>query len=123
MQYNQKHPVLLPKLYFVTDLIVRNIHEEMMHTGINGILYAISQNYWIVYGRIVVKKIIHACVKCFHAKPTEPLYVMSDFLMVKITAARLFENTGIDYRRLFYIKEKTYRIRIRLSLMQRYLFT
>ena len=46
-----KHPVLLPKKYHLTVLIVRDAHERVMHNGVKETLTELRTKYWIIRGR------------------------------------------------------------------------
>ncbi|XP_051170292.1 uncharacterized protein LOC127287411 [Leptopilina boulardi] len=104
-----KHPILIPKNHPVTNLLVRDTHNELKHAGINATLYAIRENFWIVDGRSVVKKIIHSCVKCCRANPRDIQYTMGNYPKARVTGSYPFEHTGVDYCGHFYIKEKRLR--------------
>ncbi|XP_076246247.1 uncharacterized protein LOC143186457 [Calliopsis andreniformis] len=45
LNFNQKHPILLPKNHHVTDLIIRQAHLDNCHAGINSILYTVTLKY------------------------------------------------------------------------------
>lgn len=109
LEHDQKHPILLPKSHPVTSLIIRQMHEKMMHAGEAGTLYALRNKYWIVDGRVEVKKVLSRFFKCRRVNPQEFLYVMGNLPKVRVIAARPFENVGVDYCGYFYIKEKRLR--------------
>ncbi|XP_051153762.1 uncharacterized protein LOC127277018, partial [Leptopilina boulardi] len=94
LPYDQRHPMLLPKNHPVTELIIRDIHEQNMHAGNNATLYALRMKFWPIDGRLAVRKVINKCVKCFRAQPKEVSYQMGNLPAVRVTATRVFENTG-----------------------------
>ena len=53
-----KFPILLPRDSYVTDLIVRNFHQQVLHS-------VIRSRFWIIRGRQFVKKILHKCAENF----------------------------------------------------------
>lgn len=106
---DKKCPNLLPKNHPVTALIIKEYHARTLHAGVNAILYAIRCKYWIVDGRAIVAKIVHSCMRCFRVNPKEPSYLMGNLPKIRLTAARPFENTGVDFCEPFFIKEKAYR--------------
>lgn len=116
LNHEQKHPILLPKSHPVTTLIIRQTHEKMMHAGESGTLYSLRNKFWIIDGRVEVKKVISRCVKCCRVSPQEFSYVMGDLPKVRITAARPFENVGVDYCGYFFIKEKRIRNRNKIKV-------
>lgn len=52
LEFNQKHPILLPCSNHVTELI-REVHIKLYHAGSQTTLYAIRQSYWIINGKTV----------------------------------------------------------------------
>ena len=46
-----KYPALLPKEHPLTRLIVYSVHKEQLHTGVNGTVAALRQEYWIPSAR------------------------------------------------------------------------
>ena len=64
IEENAKYPVLLPKSSTYTDLVVRECHEKLLHSGPSQTLAEIRQEYWIPSGRTVVKRLISGCPGC-----------------------------------------------------------
>lgn len=60
-----------------------------------------------------MRSVINKCVKCFRARSREMSYQMGNLPAVRVTAARAFENTGVDYCGPFLIKEKKLGIAIK----------
>ncbi|KAF2888760.1 hypothetical protein ILUMI_17413 [Ignelater luminosus] len=75
INYSQKHPIILPKRSHVTNLIIQNEHEILMHAGQRHALASLSQKFWIISAIREIKKNIHKCLTCFKlkAKTTEQL--------------------------------------------------
>lgn len=115
-QNNDKiHPVLIPKKHKVTELIIRDQHIKLMHAGANATLCTVRKRYWIVDRRAEIRRILHSCAPCFRAKPKDVTYLMGNLPKVRVTAARLFENSGVDYCGPFFIKEKALRNRNKIK--------
>ena len=51
LPYSAKYSALLPKQHALTDLIIRESHECVMHNGVKEILAETRSKYWIIYGR------------------------------------------------------------------------
>ncbi|XP_036138375.1 uncharacterized protein LOC118644288 [Monomorium pharaonis] len=51
LTFAQKHPILLPSRNRITDQIIREIHEQYHHTGIQTTLYTLRQRFWLLDGR------------------------------------------------------------------------
>jgi hypothetical protein len=44
VSYSVKHPILLPRSYPLTELIVREAHEHVFHNGVKETLTEISES-------------------------------------------------------------------------------
>ncbi|XP_018378595.1 PREDICTED: uncharacterized protein LOC108771166 [Trachymyrmex cornetzi] len=115
LMFSRKHPILLPNRHHLTDCIIREIHENNYHTGIQNTLHFLRQRFWLLDGRNQVRKIVRACSRCsrFNAKAIE--YKMGNLPPVRVRQAVPFSNTGIDFCGPFFIKEKKYRNRARIK--------
>ncbi|CAH8653316.1 unnamed protein product [Heterobilharzia americana] len=63
-----KHPVILPRHHFVTELIIRHYHIIEGHTGTSQVLATLRRNYWIIKGISAVKRVIRKCIECRRLK-------------------------------------------------------
>ncbi|XP_063901218.1 uncharacterized protein LOC135120827 [Zophobas morio] len=86
LDVEQKHQLLLPKGHHVTRLIIKNYHEDNLHSGCLATLSAIRQKYWPIAARSLIRRL------------------MGDLPKERITQARPFLITGIDYGGPFVIK-------------------
>ena len=95
---NLKNPILLPTKHRFTELLVKERHYVVHHNGTPETLAAVRERYWIVKGRVVVKKVIRQCHICrrYDGKPfTSP--VVLDLPVERVTKAPPFNTTGIDF--------------------------
>lgn len=116
LSYSVKHPILLPSKHIITRLIIREIHINNLHTSTQATLNIIRQNYWIVNGRSVIRKIIHNCIKCFKAKPMIANYIMGNLPKNRLEYTRPFKIVGVDYCGPIFIKEKRHRNRNKVKV-------
>jgi len=65
VQYNTKHPIVLPSKSLITKLIFNYEHIRLMYAGPQALLAHVTSNYWPIRGRQIVRK----CVTCFRARP------------------------------------------------------
>ena len=107
--FAQRHPIILPRNNHVTDLIIRHYHMVNHHAGVQTTLYLMREKFWVIDGRIQIKRVIHKCITCFHAKPKLISYKMGNLPSQRVRQARPFINVGVDYCGPFFIKEKKYR--------------
>ena len=59
-----KFPVILPNDGRISQLIIMDSHEEVMHSGKESTLNRVRQNFWIIRGRQAVGKIVNNCNLC-----------------------------------------------------------
>lgn len=93
----QKHPALLPKDHHLTRLIIDHYHQKNLHAGTQLTLSAIRHRFWIPSGRSVVRQQVGRCTKCFRFKAQNISQIMGDLPSARVTPARPFLITGIDY--------------------------
>lgn len=115
LTFGQKHPILLPNRHFLTDHIIREIHETHHHTGIQSTLYILRQKFWLPDGRNQVRKIIRKCMRCFRFTANTVEYKMGNLPPARVRGTVPFTNTGIDFCGPFFIKERKYRNRTRIK--------
>ena len=60
----QKNPILLPSKHPFIDLLIKDYHMRVRHSGINDTLVALRDKYWILRGRQTVKRVVKTCVIC-----------------------------------------------------------
>lgn len=116
LPYDARHPIILPKNNHITNLIIKQAHEKLLHAGVQSTLYQVRTQYWPIDGKNMTKHIIHSCIKCFKFRATKNNYVMGNLPETRVTASRPFSNTGIDYCGPFFIKEKKYRNRTKVKI-------
>ncbi|UYV82191.1 hypothetical protein LAZ67_21001303 [Cordylochernes scorpioides] len=104
LQFDEKHPIILPRDHFITELIVRQCHLDHLHSGLQLTMSALRLRYWIPAGRSLVKKIIHQCMVCFRAKRQVTKQIMGDLPMHRIVKSNPFTKTGIDFAGPFLMK-------------------
>jgi hypothetical protein len=104
LQYEQKHPAVLPQYHHVTDLIIREAHINQGHSGVQGTLHAVRQTFWPVNGRVAVKSVIRKCVLCHRMQTRTLTYPIGQLPVNRVRFSRPFLVIGIDYCGPFYIK-------------------
>ncbi|UYV69343.1 K02A2.6-like, partial [Cordylochernes scorpioides] len=115
LQFNEKHPIILPHNHFVTELIVQQFHVEHLHSGLQLTLCAIRQKYWIPSGRILVKKLINRCMTCFKTKRQVSKQIMGYLPIHRIIPSSPFSKTGIDFAGPFITKPNVIRTKVTLK--------
>lgn len=91
LEFDQKHPMLLPFDNHITNVIIREAHLNLYHAGSQATLYAVRQKYWLLNDRNRVKGIIRKCITCSRWKPSTPEYQMGNLPKRKLISSRPFE--------------------------------
>ena len=107
ISFDARHPIILPCVSHLTDLIIAHYHALAGHSGINITLNLIMQRFWILKGSAAVRRVIKNCMLCrkLNAKP-------GNQLMADLPDSRLqmdshpFAFTGLDYFGPILIRQK-----------------
>ena len=105
LTYDESHPVLLPADHVISNLIVRDCHNRVLHAGRERTLCETRRKFWILRGRNLVKKVLRDCVTCRKLRQ----YPYST-LMANLPPERLqlfsppFSVTGVDLFGPFWLK-------------------
>lgn len=104
LSYEAIHPALLPKQHHCVDLIVDFYHKIHLHAGPQLTQSLISQKFWILTARQVIRSRIFKCITCFKNKPRNVTPLMGDLPSSRVTPVRPFSSSGIDFCGPFSIK-------------------
>ncbi|XP_076392692.1 uncharacterized protein LOC105661897 [Megachile rotundata] len=116
LDFNQKHPILLPRAHHVTKLIIQYYHIRTFHGGVQVTLNAIRQNYWPVDGKNTTRNLIRKCVTCVRARPSGISYIMGNLPENRVVESRPFKIVGIDFCGPLFIKERKFRNRNKIKV-------
>ena len=93
-----KHPIILPSDHHIAQVIIRDIHENLLHSGRDLTLAISRELYWIINAKSVIKRVLSQSIpyKIENMKPSNQL--MRE-LPNECTAVfdPVFTNTGVDY--------------------------
>ena len=64
LPYEVRHPIILPQKHRLTELIVDCYHRLENHGGVDHVLAAIRNKFWIIHGRQEMKQSKRRCQKC-----------------------------------------------------------
>ncbi|XP_065082000.1 uncharacterized protein LOC135704456 [Ochlerotatus camptorhynchus] len=103
--YDGRHQILLPEKHHVTQIIVRQLHEEHFHVGQRGLLSIVRERYWPINAKLLIKRIVSKCYVCFRHNPKPVNQFMGNLPNYRITPSPVFSNTGVDYAGPVYLKE------------------
>ena len=99
LDYDLKHPIILPDMNHLTTLIIRDAHAHSAgHCGVRITLNILCQRFWILNAKVAVRRVIGNCVTCKRIR-TQP----QNQLMANLPEARFqinqppFSHVGVDY--------------------------
>uniref|UniRef100_A0A0M3IUX5 Integrase catalytic domain-containing protein n=1 Tax=Ascaris lumbricoides TaxID=6252 RepID=A0A0M3IUX5_ASCLU len=93
-----RSPILLPTKDRVVELIVEEAHQRSLHGGTQMTLCTVRNRYWILKGRMAVKRVINGCKVCkrYEGGPYA-LPPMPPLPEIRTKRSYPFQQTGIDY--------------------------
>jgi len=98
LQDSAKHPLILPKKAYISELIVKNTHRCLGHMGRETIVGFLRQNFWIIGLNSLIRSTLYNCVICrkYSAQPCEQIManLPDDRLEADIPA---FTQIGCDF--------------------------
>lgn len=112
LNFEQKHPIILPSENHVTKLLIIHEHQRLCHAGTHLLLANLRQKYWPLGGRRYTKKVIYQCIVCFRFRAKNHHQLMADLPPSRVTLSRPFLKTGVDLAGPIAIRQS----RIRKSL-------
>ncbi|GFX87326.1 integrase catalytic domain-containing protein [Trichonephila clavipes] len=104
LNFNQKHPIILPNGNKLVKLIFQYYNKRDFHVGPQALLNTVRLKYWPIGGRNVARKVAHECVECFRNKIVVVTQIMGDLPAERVTSSSTFLNVGIDLCGPFEIK-------------------
>ncbi|KAG1697911.1 hypothetical protein GQR58_005883 [Nymphon striatum] len=93
---NEKHPIILPSSH-LTLLLVTFQHKLMKHAGVNTMISALRNTFWIIGLRRLAKRVKKRCVFCqrYDSKAcTQPVAPLPE---LRVTKSSPFAVAGLDY--------------------------
>ena len=106
IEYEEKHPIILPYRNRVTDLIILQHHQQAGHLGQEYVLSSLRQLYWIIKGRSAVRRVIGDCFLCKKLGGVREEQLMADLSKERLMLGDLpFTHVGVDYFGPFYVRQ------------------
>ncbi|XP_051159301.1 uncharacterized protein LOC127280387 [Leptopilina boulardi] len=97
LDYESKHPAILPKDSPLTRLLIADAHSRTLHGGTQLTLTHLRNSYWIIGGRQPVRSFILKCIPCARQRGIRAQQLMGQLPLERITPSRPFLTSGVDY--------------------------
>ncbi|XP_045500327.1 uncharacterized protein LOC123697818 isoform X1 [Colias croceus] len=94
---DSKHPMILGSESDLVTLIIADAHKKTLHGGLELTLNYLRARFWILRVKSTVKKYIHKCIICAKLKASSSCQLMGDLPKARVTPARPFINSGVDF--------------------------
>ena len=95
--FDSKHPILLHRKCHFTELLVRDQHITSLHVGPTTLLSLLSEHYFVIGARRLVKAISQRCVTCQRSYLRTATQMMGQLPETRIKPSPPFSVTGIDF--------------------------
>ncbi|KAL7299070.1 hypothetical protein TKK_0008162 [Trichogramma kaykai] len=97
LEYNERHPVILPGNSSLTRCYLEHVHRITLHGGIQLMRSHLARSVWITNGLRMVQGVYHRCVTCtrYQARPRHQR--MAPLPEDCVTPTRIFEVSGVDF--------------------------
>ena len=97
VEFDVKHPIILPQNCHFSQLVIRQHHVEMGHLGTRHTWASVWKKFWIVKGGSAVRHVIGKCITCRKKNAKVGEQFMDDLLSCRLQSfERPFYNTDID---------------------------
>ncbi|KAI5630727.1 pao retrotransposon peptidase domain-containing protein [Phthorimaea operculella] len=99
MSYEKKHPVLVPKKSNFTYTLIDYYHILYLHVGPRTLQGILSQKYWIISARSVIRTRTMKCISCFKVRPTTRQPIMGQLPKFRTQDIHTFHTPAIFYHK------------------------
>ena len=104
LPYQEKHPIILPGRHAVTTMLIRHAHLNTLHGGPQLTQSCLQREYWITNARSAIRAVLRPCVRCTRFQGRPQTQQMAPLPAARITPARAFASTGVDYAGPFLVR-------------------
>lgn len=104
IDYEMKHPYIIPHDSRLAHLIMDYAHRQTKHGGVQVMMQYIRQKYWISKLRSALRNVVHKCVVCVRMNAKVEMQLMAELPKERIQVGKAFLYAGVDYAGPFEIK-------------------
>jgi hypothetical protein len=96
--YDVKHPIILPHEHPITRLIVMREHDLLAHPSAERLLSSIRSRFWIIKGRVAIKRYLFKCLTCKRHRAMPCIPLMAPLPRHRLAPfQRPFTYVGLDF--------------------------
>lgn len=106
MSFSERHPYILPSDHRLSEMWIRQCHDQVMHSGTRDTLMQLRDKYWIPRARQITKKIIAACTTCKRFRVKAMQQTTAPLPRDRVEESPPFETVGVDFAGPLYVKTK-----------------
>lgn len=98
LEFDVKHPLLLPRDDRLTFLLIDEYHRRFMHPGVQTLHNLLSQHFWVLSPKRAIHSVTSKCVKCFRSRPLGAAApFMGDLPSYRISQLKAFSSAAVDF--------------------------
>lgn len=97
LDYDCKHPLLLPRQHRLTSLIIDQCHTDNLHPGLRTLSFILAQNFWILSSRRAIRSRLAKCIRCYRTNPRPIMPRMADLPRLRVSQVKPFSVIGVDF--------------------------
>lgn len=94
---DQRRPMILSARNLLSYRLAEDAHIRLLHGGAQQCSQYLRNRFWIVAGRVLIKKIVRDCVKCCRYRGETITQLMAQLPEMRINPSRAFQHTGVDF--------------------------
>ena len=106
LDFDARHPIILPADSWFTRLIIAHYHELVGHSGINHTFAALREKFWVLKGGAAVRSVLAGCWICRRRNSLPGVQKMADLPEARMQMHQpVFFHTGVDCFGPFMVKQ------------------
>ena len=98
--------IIIPRESHLAKLILWNVHEALMHAGVDRVMCKVHHTYWIPKLRLLTKSQLSKCGPCTRYQGRPYAHDEGSLAPFRGNFSQPFEHTGLDFAGPFAVSEK-----------------